>query len=196
MFFRVFLLTLALCLPASLLMAVEQGPFIDQGKVIQSISLSAADINAGQEASMEVNMPVPTTFVLKRDTPNGTKIAAYYGDSGENLGQNLPAGMAGFNEYGDIEDGFVVQVAAVDLDADGVPEIIVASGDQAAILTATVFVFKAEPDEHGARFANAGLIEAQNKLEIGQDGSIMAPYGSQGLFSQYRLKDSQLEKVE
>ena len=144
----------------------------------------------GKEASIEAAMGTATgtsgpdnvLFLLRRGSPNGTNLTAVYGDAGENLLGTIPPAMRGFDEYGELEDGFSLQVAVRDLNGDKTPEVLVVTGDGAAILTAAVFIYTPRGSE---RFRCIGVIEGQNKLNVGANGLISVPYGSQGLFTEY-----------
>ena len=150
----------------------------------KSVSMIAQDIHAGRKAELRLPAPYALEFILSRDSPNGTKIFAMYGDKGENLGVNLE-GMAGINEYGEMEEGFAIQLAACDLNGDGIPEVLVATGNMVAELTVAVFTYNPKAKEE--RFRRVGVAEGQREARIEKDGSITMPYGSQGLFKEYRL---------
>lgn len=180
-----FILTAALFL--ALLPATGRcadGPFITLEGGGESVALTAEEIQSGKEAGLEAAMPEPVRFILRRGSPNGTNLIAIYGDAGENLLDTLPPTMKGFNEYGELLEGFSLQVALRDLNGDKQPEVLVATGDGAALLTVAVFVYA--PGESG-RFRCVGVIEGQNSLHVNGRGGISVPYGSQGLFTEYSL---------
>ena len=186
LFMIAFVLTL---FPAAGLCA--EGPFIRLEGGGESVSLTAEEVQGGKEASIEAAMPDPVLFLLRRGSPNGTNLSAIYGDAGENLLGTLPPAMQGFDEYGELEEGFALQVAVRDLDGDKKPEVLVATGDGAAILTVAVFVYSPRGDE---RFRCVGVIEGQNQLHVNVNGAMTAPYGSQGLFDEYALVNGAVVK--
>ncbi|MDL2267087.1 hypothetical protein LJC46_03760 [Desulfovibrio sp. OttesenSCG-928-G15] len=148
----------------------------------ESASLTAKNIRNGKEAALEARIPDLVQFILRRGTPNGTNLIAVYGDTGENLLGTLPPAMRGFDGYGEIEEGFSIQFAVRDLNGDTVPEVLVATSDGAAVLTAAVFVYTPQGIK---RFHCSGVIEGQNALHVDAKGVISVPYGSQGLFTEY-----------
>lgn len=151
------------------------------------ITLSSDMFLAGKAVFMEIPMRSDGTdtifFSIGRDSPNGTRILAVYGDRGETLGAMLPS-MPGLDEYGEMEEGAAIALGAYDLDGDGVSEVIIASNDGAAMLSAAIFRYE---DKEHERFHLLGILEGQQQLVIESDGAIIAPFGSQGLFSEYRL---------
>lgn len=126
-------------LPAAGLCAA--GPFIIMESGSESVSLTAEEIRDGKEASIEAVMeaatgasgPESVMFLLRRGSPNGTNLTAIYGNAGENLLGTLPPAMRGFDEYGELEEGYSLQVAVRDLNGDKKPDVLVA--------TATVLLF-------------------------------------------------------
>ena len=175
-------------LPAAVLCAA--GPFITMESGSESVSLTAEEIRDGKEASIEADMeaatgasgPESVMFLLRRGSPNGTNLTAIYGNAGENLLGTLPPAMRGFDEYGELEEGYSLQVAVRDLNGDKKPDVLVATGDGAAVLTVAVFVYTPRGNE---RFRRIGVIEGQNSLHVDANGVISVPYGSQGLFMEY-----------
>lgn len=149
-------------LPAAGLCAA--GPFITMESGSGSVSLTAEEIRDGKEASIEAVMeaatgasgPESVMFLLRRGSPNGTNLTAIYGDAGENLLGTLPPAMRGFDEYGEFEEGYSLQVAVRDLNGDKKPDVLVATGDGAAVLTVAVFVYTPRGNE---RFRRIGVIE-------------------------------------
>lgn len=167
------------------------GPFIIMEAKGLSMSLTAQEAAEGKEAAFEAAMPDPVTFILKRDTPNGLKISVIYNDTGENLRYALPQAMQGFNDFGELEEHFSIQVASCDLTGDGVPEILVATGDGVATLTVAICVSRPGGEE---RFRCLGLIEGQKELRVRADRMLSVPYGSQGLFTEYQVTDRGISK--
>jgi len=159
-------------------------PLITTESICITVSLTEKDLADGKETGFEAAMPEPVQFLLKRNTPNGIMLAAVYGTTAENLLGTLPTEMMGFGNYGELEEGFSIQVTACDLNGDAIPELLVATGDGAAILTVAVFVYS--PHTHEC-FRLIGVIEGQRSVHLGADGAITAAYGSQGLFREYTV---------
>ncbi|MDL2271517.1 hypothetical protein LJC23_00605 [Desulfovibrio sp. OttesenSCG-928-I05] len=178
--------------------AAEGAPVISLPEAGRVITLSAEGFLAGESVSMEVPMRTDGTdsvhFSIGRDSPNGTRILAIYGDRGETLGAMLPETLVGLDDYGEMEENAMISLGAYDLDGDGVSEVIIASTDGAALLGAAIFRYEAREHE---RFRITGMIEGQRQLAIEPDGAITAPFGSRGLFTRYRLApDGTINQVE
>lgn len=178
------------------------GPFITLEGGGKSVSLTAEEISGGKEATMDVAMgkaakkggPDQVTFLLRRGSPNGINLIAIHGDTGENLLGTIPQTMQGFDDYGELTEGFSLQVAVRDLNGDKKPDVLVATGDGVAILSVAVFVYTPQGNE---RFRCIGVIEGQKTLHVAADGLITAPWGSQGRFTEYRVTpDGMLAKRE
>ena len=168
------------CFPV--LAVCAEGPFITMDGKGKSIALTGKEISQGKNASLEAAMPDPVTFSLERGTPNGVAITAIYGDAGERLGSMLPPKMAGFDDHGELEEGFTLQLAVCDLNNDGKPEVLIATGDGAATLTVAIFAYTPRGDE---RFTCTGMIEGQKTMHVDAKGVIAVPFGSQGRFMKY-----------
>ena len=177
----VLIFLLFFCFPA---LAVCGGPLITMDGEDGSITLTAEEISQGKEVSLEAAMPEPVTFSLERGTPNGVAITAVYGDAAERLGGLLPPEMAGFGGYGELEEGFTLQLAIRDLNNDGKPEVLIATGDGTAILTAAIFIYTPEGNE---RFACTGMIEGQKALHVDAKGVINSLENRSILFTAYQI---------
>ncbi len=169
------------------------GPLVSLAGGEQSMAMSAAEIQAGQEARLTAAMPEPVSFTLRRAAPNGTELSAVYGEAGENLLATIPPGLAGFDEHGELAENFSLQVAVRDLDGDKIPEFLLATGNGASTLTAAVFVYDAKGAE---RFRSIGVIEGQSSLSIGEDGRLTVPFGLRGLLDEYAISGGRLLKKE
>lgn len=130
----------------------------------------------------------PTALVVGRDHPNGTKILALFPGYGVHLPLKFADDFGGFDEFGEINKGYYVQVAEHDFDNDGTPEIVVAVGDGLIDLTVNIVKYHAplSPEDAGRdeNWELAGSFTGQEKALI--DGAtISLPYGSQGLYTEY-----------
>ena len=151
-------------------------------KGYKAISLTASALAAGKEARLDAAMPEPVRFLLKRGSQNTIALTAAYGTSEENLLATIPEDMQGFDEKGELEEGFSIQIVVGDLNGDKVPELLVATGDDLAILTVAVFTYTPQGKN---RFQCTGLIVGQKNIHVEPDGTLTAPFGSQGLFTEY-----------
>ena len=179
-----FLASILMVLGFSTTSQSADGPLISFEGSGSTVVLTADDLSSGKDASLEAAMPDPVLFVLRRDSPSGISLAAVYGDSGENLLATVPPDMQGFDENGELEEDFSIQLGVSDLNADGVPEVLVATGDGVAILSVAIFVYNPQGEE---RFRCTGVVDGQISVRVEADGTIVAPFGSQGLFTAYTV---------
>lgn len=130
----------------------------------------------------------PTTLVVGRDHPNGTKVLALFPGYGVHLPLMFPDEFGGFNDFGDINEGYYVQVAEHDFDNDGTPEILVAVGDGLVDLVVNVVKYHAplSPADAGREenWELVGSFSGQEKAFINGD-TVLLPIGSQGLHAEY-----------
>lgn len=94
----------------------------------------------------------------------------------------------GINDFGDLEEGFLVQAAEHDFDEDGIPEIIIVVGDGLSELVTNVFKYHPPQQQKDAgrpqNWELVGQFEGQGKIII--DGpSLTIPYGGQGLAEEW-----------
>ncbi|MDL2316852.1 hypothetical protein LJC59_07225 [Desulfovibrio sp. OttesenSCG-928-A18] len=172
--------------------AGSEGIFVTLPQGGKSAALTAEEIASGKEAEFSVEGPQPMSVTLRRNSPNGVSILVLAGDLGWNLAYELPQGMHGFGEYGELEAQFTLEAALGSF--GGRTVLFIASGDRTALLSVALFVYAPGKDR---LFAPAGLIQGQRRIEARADGEIHAPYGSQGLFERYRLEDSvSVRKIE
>ena len=141
----------------------------------------------------------PTCLVIGRDHPNGMRFLAMFPGYGVNLPLKFVNGFEGFNEDGELKQGYYIQVAEHDFDHDGTPEIIIAIGDGLVDLSINVIKYHAPQSAKDAgREANWSLIgsySGQAKAEIGGD-TIQIPIGSQGLYDEYTWVKGKFIKTE
>lgn len=132
----------------------------------------------------------PTTLIIGKDSPNGTKFLALFSEGYVHLPLKFANDFGGFDEFGDINKDYYAQVAEHDFDNDGIPEIIVAIGDGLIDLAVNVIKYHAplSPNDagRGENWELVGSFTGQEKAII--DGNkIYLPYGSQGLYTEYFL---------
>ena len=80
----------------------------------------------------------------------------------------------------------------MDFDNDKKPEIIVAAGDALTNLEVSIFKYTGEKDKV---YKEIGYIGGQSKIIITKNKTIEAPYGSQGLFEQYKYSKGKLSSI-
>lgn len=131
---------------------------------------------------------------LGMDSPNGTKLNVIIGNSGFNLlNTSKVYGMDLFNEDGDMQKNGYIQVAFVDFDKDKKPELVVAAGD--GLIDLGVSIFKYTGNKINL-YKEIGYIEGQSNITIDKNNHIIAPYGSQGLYTEYQYKSGKIVEVK
>jgi hypothetical protein len=134
----------------------------------------------------------PLFLEIGRDHPNGTKVSAYFKDTGVKLSfllnTKFESGDDAFDENGDLKPGYYLQVGEYDFDKDRNPEIVVAVGDGELNLAVTVIKFHppayAIDSIRQENWEKTGAFEGQSQSEV-LDGSIDLPFGTVGLFQEY-----------
>lgn len=91
---------------------------------------------------------------IGRGHPNGVLLATDFGNTVEAI--EIPEGMEGF-EDGEFVSGSL-EMGLCYLTGDGVPELLLASGDNAALLTVAVFAYTATAEP---RWNLVGMIEGR-----------------------------------
>lgn len=98
-----------------------------------------------------------------------------------------------FDDFGDIKDGFIIDIAQHDFDADGNPEIVAAVGNGLDQLQVDVLEYH-PPQKYADRgrsqnWTVLGSLSGQSRVEV--DGNkLRLPVGSQGRFEEYTLVGS------
>lgn len=132
----------------------------------------------------------PTAIEIGRDHPNGTRIAARFAGCAVPLNLGMEPESEVFDDLGELHDDYDIQVGEHDFDADGTPELVVAVGDHSTELHVRVLKYSApsSPDDacRDENWSIIGSFYGQTKAYV--DGSkIELPFGSQGLFQEYKL---------
>lgn len=143
------------------------------------------------DLTFELNYPMavkPTALLVGRNTPNGTRFVALFPERGVHLPLEFADDFRGFDEWGEMNEAYYVQVAEHDFDSDGAPEIVIAVGDGLVDLTVNIIKYHApiSPDDAGRRenWALVGSLTGQQKAII-NGNAISLPYGSQGLYTEF-----------
>lgn len=141
----------------------------------------------------------PTYLLIGRDHPNGIRFLAMFPGYGVNLPLNFTKDFEGINEFGELKQGYYIQVAEHDFDHDGMPEIIIAIGD--GLIDLSINIIKYHPPQFSQdtdRESNWSLIgsySGQAKAEIKGD-TIQLFIGSQGLYDEYTWVKGKFMKTQ
>lgn len=157
---------------------------------IESISLSGEDMVLNAEVSeMTVDMDGQGHegyFSIGRDTPNGMKFLGFV--DGANYGLNfyydpwISEIPNAFNDYGDMENYYIAQIAAFDLDGNGQKEILVTVSDETSEMATGVY--QLDLNNPDMPFVYQGVIVGSCEIFF-SDGRITAMIGAQGRFNEY-----------
>jgi hypothetical protein len=165
-------------------------------------------ITWGKENKDDVSLDLAYKATVKPNLINiglasqiGTKFMVFFKDL--NVAVDLAQVITfkgGFDEGGDLAEGFLIQVSTHDFDNDKNPEIIIAVGNNLGELY--VNVIKYHPPEYpkdAIKSENWTVIadfEGQQNIQI-EKNIITIPYGSQGLFFEYTyVNDKFIQTVE
>ncbi|MBK9144555.1 MAG: hypothetical protein IPM23_18850 [Candidatus Melainabacteria bacterium] len=138
----------------------------------------------------------PGEITVGRNHPNGTRILACFKGVAVELPMKFFSGSA-FDDFGDIKDGFIIDIAQHDFDADGSPEIVAAVGNGLDQLQVDVIKYH-PPQKYADRgrsqnWTVLGSLSGQSRVEL--DGNkLRMPIGSRGRFEEYTLVGTGPEK--
>lgn len=111
----------------------------------------------------------------------GIKINGYIGGYGISLLTHLVqnGGLLGAYDTDDeLNKGYFAQASHIDLDNDGVDEVIIALGNKLDEMAIAIY-------KVNSTFEFVGIIQGQSKIHIDDRKNIIVPYGSQGLYAVY-----------
>lgn len=133
----------------------------------------------------------PASIILGQDTPNGVKLQVYIHllNSAWNLSLKTDLQTESpFEDWGDLREGYGISVTthAFDKMNTEAPEVIVMASNQSTETYVWVFAYNFIALENGESpldliFYTTG----QGEVHI-EDDKLILPYGSQGLFDEYR----------
>lgn len=131
---------------------------------------------------------------ISMDHPNGTLVRVIIKNFGVNLldDSTLYNNEMIFDEFGDLNENFYLQIGLFDFDKDNKQEIIVAAGDGSIVLGASIFKYTGKK-EHP--YKEIGYIEGQEFINITKEKTIEVPFGSQGLYSEYKIIKGTFKEV-
>lgn len=140
----------------------------------------------GKTMSCYINLVQEVDFYVKAASQGEWRISGCYG----NIGYNFINDFLRDIDY----ETHKLQISCVDLDKDGQKEIIVSVGDGCSSLETLIYRFV--PDS-AKLFDLCGRIDGQTEMYINiKNGTIIAPYGGQGLYNEYIYLDKKIWKEE
>ena len=101
------------------------------------------------------------------------------GNSAVNLLDYFVPCADAFDDFGEFDAEYNIQIIVIDLDKDGSEEILVSIGNGLTSLETAVFTIGSDD----VFFRDS--ISGQTHIEIDTNGVVTVPYGSQGLFDEY-----------
>ena len=141
----------------------------------------------------------PPHLLIGRDHPNGMRFLAIFPGYGVNLPLKFDDRFEGFDKDGELKQGYYIQVAELDFDHDGTPEIIIATGDGSIDLSVNIIKYHApqfaQDADREANWSLVGSYWGQANVEISND-TIQIPIGSQGLYDEYTWVKGKFIKTE
>jgi len=192
--------TLVLALLLSACAAFASSDFLKNGLLADSTGkkhlVGAAIWDGGEkEAVVKPTFKAkikPSEITVGRNHPNGTRVLAYFKGVAVELPMEFFSGSA-FDDFGDIKDGFIIDIAQHDFDADGSPEIVAAVGNGLDQLQVDVLAYH-PPQKYADRgrsqnWTVLGSLSGQSRVEV-EGNKLRLPVGSQGRFDEYTLVGS------
>lgn len=135
---------------------------------------------------------------LGYDTPNGMIAMISSGNYGYNLAFDACIPSEINSGFDDLADGGIMQLSTVDFDYDGIDEIVLAYGNSLTSLGMTVFKIhdNAGKFDLEGNIKAIGYIEGQEYAELSNGDTILAPYGSQGLYTTYKVYSDRIVNID
>lgn len=171
---------------------------MSEGLLLNSISKDSIiigydDIYAGKKINMNVDLDndgAEETFEIKRDTPNGVFVGGYSDNVGVNMVNDFDGDIKAFDEFGDLKEGYFLQVTCYDLDHDGIKEVFTSVGDKLIEMQTVLHRYVKNSSD---LFEVVGRMWGQEYQYIDDStNEIIVPYGSQGLFDSYLYTNNSL----
>jgi hypothetical protein len=166
---------------------IEGDNLLYEGNCSTYINIDSVSLNDGKQVNLKVdinNDKDDESFTITRDTPNGIKILGFKGKYG--CGLDDFKSVSAFDEYGELLNGYSIQLTCSDLDKDNIDEILVSVGDSLIDMETLVYRLSNEKE---TPFILAGSILGQDKIYFdAEEYSIYSPYGSQGLADIYKFE--------
>ncbi len=169
----------------------ERAPMLMAAEGADTVLLDAAGFAAGEEKSIQVSMNFagPTAmFILRPGENDAPEMMGIVGGGGQNFAPDLPLPEA-YDEYGALNAGYMVQITALDLNADGTLEAVAALGNGLDKLAATVYALS----DGGETFVPLGSLAGADYLYYKGD-SLYVRTGGDGVL-RYRCDGATLAEV-
>jgi hypothetical protein len=138
----------------------------------------------------------PSSLLVGCDHPNGIRFLVMFASDGVRVPLPLYFDNAfeGFDEFGDLNKDYGVQVVEHDFDRYDTPEIIVAVGNELTNLVVNIITYHAPASEKDAsreeNWSLIGSFTGQAHASI-KGNAITLPIGSQGVYDEYTwVKDT------
>ncbi|MBC7191785.1 hypothetical protein [Marinobacter sp.] len=165
---------------------------VDEDMKIQSLLNSKTwGKTSFTETKLELNYRSevkPDSLIVERNTPNGIKFLVRFSNANVNLPLEFDKSFDGFNQWGELEEGYYVQVAEYDFDNDEKPEIIIAIGNGLTDLVVNIIEYHApqlpKDAERTANWTLIGSFRGQGKAFV-EGASIQLPFGGQGRYTEH-----------
>lgn len=137
-------------------------------------------------------------IVVGMDSPNGEKVLLIHKDNGINLiyyiSSDMLASIENLYDEFELKEGNMMQVVLVDFDGDSQEEIVLAIGD--GLTTLGISIFKINYDNDILDAEEIAFFKGQEKIYIDKNNDIIIPFGSQGLYEQYKYEEGEFLKVK
>lgn len=176
---------------------LSEKPLLLQGADKASIALDGAAIARGESRTMEIDMNADgtkETFLIERGNPNGTKLLGIIGNRGQHFEQDFleygPGKYNAFDEYGELRNGYYVQITCHDLDGDGVKEILASVGDKNIHME--TLVYRLASGRAGETFELVGSVYSGKYVYIDDENALVSPMDEYGESYKTTYKDGVL----
>lgn len=170
-------------------------PPVDRQPLLTGLTSTAYWIDSDKTIQLPLHFPSkvsPKYLRVQRDHPNGTSVDVVFDK------EIVPLPIErkeGFEEYGDLKTGYLMQIGEYDFDGDGTPELLITTGEKKtsyenSITVQVVRYHAPEKREEAGRTENWELVAVLKGIDQGKSASleenaISFPYGSAGLFTMF-----------
>jgi hypothetical protein len=148
----------------------------------------------GQTADITLPFPnvtrKPASIRIGKQNPHGVRVTFVRGDGNQVLPLNFGKEFRGLTPDGDLAADYVLHAGTFDFDRDGTPEVVVVVGDTLTDLAVNVFRLNTKK-----QFVRVGTFEGQQKAIL-EGNAVVLPYGSKGLFFEYRWKNGKFIQTQ
>lgn len=164
---------------------------------ILSMKVTRSNCVEGKKATVMIN-DVEYTFFIGTNQSKGTQIMVYANGYGQNLFDNMKNEII-TDEYLDekncLIDRSYISVIVQDLDSNGRYEIIATISD--GIVPSDTYIYQLLRSPKKYEIASMiGSFLGQSRDYITDEGHIISPYGSQGLYKEYVVHNGELFQMD